>query len=70
MSDHLHRIQADYAAAHEMGYEVAGLTTFTAIATWWRSQEARTERERTAALTAASAPQEDQDGTNDHHPTG
>lgn len=65
MSDHLHRIQAAYASHHLMGYDVAGLTTFTAIASWWRARELQREREQQQA----EAAQEDQDGTHDPEPT-
>jgi hypothetical protein len=73
MSDDLHRIQAAYAAHHLMGYAAAGLTTFTAVANWWRAQELQREHDPQAEIgdrpESAQEDQEDQDGTNDPSPT-
>lgn len=62
--NHLRRIQAAYATAHNMSFDQIGYQPFRAVADWWDAQEAQRARDQPTADEA----QEDQDGTNDPSP--
>lgn len=64
--NHLRRIQAAYATAHDLSYDQVGYQPFRAVADWHEAQELQRERETTKAAESAK---EDQDGTHDPHPT-